>query len=396
MSGTAATTDFAARLRAALRDELPAAVALRHTLHAAPHLSGAEDPTTAAVVGALGLGEGVPVSGTGRLVATAPGAVALRAELDALPVVEATGAPWSATGTAMHACGHDVHLAAVVAVTRAVAAADPDRPVAALLQPREEGSPSGAADVVRGGMLDRLDVTAVVAAHVQPQLTPGVVDVTPGLVNASADEFEIVVEGHGGHAGYPHTVRDPVVALSAVVPFAPAVVLAQAVGMAAGFALYRTVVWRDAVVPRRRQVVSFVLVNAATGPLVLAAAVALVRLGAAGGLPGAPVEAAAHAAAIARAVAHGRPLPARAGNPRRAALDAIFLQALDADPAAFPETFRRLVRDVPGPAFARFMADASSLADEARVIAACPKLPFARAALRRAEQGARPLDRSAG
>jgi hypothetical protein len=91
----------------------------------------------------------------------------------------------------------------------------------------------------------------------------------------------------------------------------------------------------------------------------------------------------AHAAAIARAVARGRPLPERAGNPRRAALDAVFLRALDADPAGFPETFRRLVRDVPGGAFARFMADASSLSDEARVIAACPKLPFARAAARR-------------
>lgn len=87
----------------------------------------------------------------------------------------------------------------------------------------------------------------------------------------------------------------------------------------------------------------------------------------------------AHVAAVARSVARGRPLPARAGDARRAALDAVFLQALDDDPAAFPEVFRALVDGVGGDAFARFMADASSLADEARVIAACPTLPFARA-----------------
>jgi energy-coupling factor transport system substrate-specific component len=87
--------------------------------------------------------------------------------------------------------------------------------------------------------------------------------------------------------------------LSAVMPFTPAVVLAQGVGMAVGFALYRTIVWRDAQVPWRRQLGMFVLVNTATGLLVLAVAVALVRLGAALGGPGTIVEAVAHAAAIA-------------------------------------------------------------------------------------------------
>ncbi len=200
-----------------LATELPAAVALRHELHAEPYVSGAEAPTTERVAAALSWDECEPVAGTGALLAPRPGAVVLRAELDALPVVERTDVAWRAGGAAMHACGHDVHLAAAVAAGRAVAATDPDVPVAVLLQPREESPPSGARDVVRSGVLDRYGVRAVVAAHVQPQLPPRRVGVTPGAVNASVDEFEIVVHGRGGHAAYPHTVRDPVLAASAVV-----------------------------------------------------------------------------------------------------------------------------------------------------------------------------------
>lgn len=205
------------RIRARLLEELPAAVALRHRLHADPCLSGAEGPTTATVVAALDWGEGVRVAETGRLVGASRGAVVLRAELDALPVTEATGVPWTATGATMHACGHDVHLAAAVAAGRAITGVHPDVPVGVLFQPREEASPSGARDVVESELLETFAVRAVIGAHVQPQLPAGTVAVTPGLVNASVDEFEIVVHGHGGHAGYPHTVRDPIVALAAVV-----------------------------------------------------------------------------------------------------------------------------------------------------------------------------------
>jgi amidohydrolase len=214
---------LAGRLRAALQHELPAAHQLRRELHAHPRLSGFESDTTATVVTALGAGDGTQAAGTGRIVVLgdAPadrGCVALRAELDGLPVTEATGVPWSATGRVMHGCGHDVHLAATVAACRAIARVD-DAPlrVAALLQPHEETPPSGARDIVASGVLRRLGVTAVIGAHVQPHVPDGTVAVTPGLVNASVDEFEVTVHGSGGHAGYPHTVRDPVVALANVV-----------------------------------------------------------------------------------------------------------------------------------------------------------------------------------
>ncbi|SDP16859.1 amidohydrolase [Klenkia soli] len=208
------------RLHAAVLEELPAAVELRHALHADPRRSGDEADTTAAVVAALGAGEGREVAGTGRLVrigtATGP-TVALRAELDGLAVLEQTDVGWASGSGVMHACGHDAHLAGLVAVCRAVARVGGPAPLLALLQPREESAPSGARDVVLSGLLAEEGVRSVVAAHVQPQLAAGVVNATPGPVNAATDEFTITVTGHGGHGGYPHTTHDPVLALAAVV-----------------------------------------------------------------------------------------------------------------------------------------------------------------------------------
>lgn len=202
-----------ARLAHALEDELPAATELRHRLHADPRLSGDETDTTELVVTALAAGAGTEVAGTGRIVRVGTSPVALRAELDALPLTEHSDVPWRAHGTAMHACGHDVHLAATVAATRAIRACG--RGVTAVLQPREEGAPSGAHDIVESGVLETFGVKAMIGAHVQPRLAAGTMAVTPGLVNASVDEFTIVMTGRVGHAGYPHTVADPVLAMAA-------------------------------------------------------------------------------------------------------------------------------------------------------------------------------------
>ncbi|MBA3340034.1 MAG: amidohydrolase [Geodermatophilaceae bacterium] len=196
---------------------MPAAIELRHRLHADPRLSGDEDDTAESVMEALPAGKVDVLAGTGRWISfdgEGP-AIGLRAELDALPIVERTGVSWSASGRLMHACGHDVHLAALVAVCRTAARVSVPRSIVAILQPREEVAPSGGADVAGSGLLDELD--AAIAAHVQPQLPSGVVGVTPGPTNAGTDVVDIVVTGVGGHAGYPHTTRDPVLALSQVI-----------------------------------------------------------------------------------------------------------------------------------------------------------------------------------
>jgi amidohydrolase len=208
----------------ALDAELAGAVALRHRLHAAPEVSGDESQTAATVVAAIGAGPGVVCGGTGRLLRVGPRgpAVAVRGELDALPLVEATGAPYAATNGAMHACGHDVHLAAVTALTRAALALEAagralPAGLVVVLQPREEVGPTGATDVVAEGGLAAHDVRCVIGGHVQPQVPSGHVSCDPGFVNAAVDEVEVVVTGRGGHSAYPHLARDPVPALCRIV-----------------------------------------------------------------------------------------------------------------------------------------------------------------------------------
>ncbi|WP_214417120.1 M20 metallopeptidase family protein [Sphaerisporangium fuscum] len=229
-----------AELWAALAEELPAALALRRLLHTSPDLSGDESATRDAVLSALPAGLPLTkVAETGAVVRVGgPGpAVGVRGELDALAVTEATGVEWSSRAPGvMHACGHDAHLAALVATARAVHRMGGPRALLLVLQPREETYPSGAQDIVESGVLEAERCEAMIGAHVQPVLAPGVVACVPGGVNASADEFEITVHGESGHAAYPHLTRDPVLALSHTVvalqsvvsrsidPMAPAVV----------------------------------------------------------------------------------------------------------------------------------------------------------------------------
>ena len=213
--------DHAALLRAALHAELPAAAALRRQLHAHPDLPGEEDLTRESVLAALPAGlPRTQVAGTGALVRVGTGspAVAVRAELDALAIGEETGLPWASQRPGvMHACGHDVHLAALSALVNAISAVGGPADLLAVLQPREETYPSGAQDIVTSGLLEAEGCAAMVGAHVQPLLPAGVVACTAGAVNASADEFTVTVRGTGGHAAYPHLTRDPVVALAHVV-----------------------------------------------------------------------------------------------------------------------------------------------------------------------------------
>jgi amidohydrolase len=212
------TAPLVAAWDAALAAELKNAVQLRHRLHADPEVSGSEHRTAELVAAAIG-GDPEPVAGTGVVLRIGPPgpAVAVRAELDALPVQERTSAAWASTNGAMHACGHDVHLAAITALARAARRVRLPYGLVVVLQPREEVSPTGAADVVASGVLERHEVRAIVGAHVQPLVPAGAVSADAGAVNAAVDEIEISVTGRGGHSAYPHLAVDPVPALCTAV-----------------------------------------------------------------------------------------------------------------------------------------------------------------------------------
>ena len=137
------STDPFRLLLDSLEAELPDAVALRELLHANPEPSHGEGETAALIAKALGAGSVSRVAGTGLVAETGPDggrAVAVRAELDALPIEEGTGAPFAATNGLMHACGHDVPMAALVALFRAARRVEEKlrRPLLALHQPSED------------------------------------------------------------------------------------------------------------------------------------------------------------------------------------------------------------------------------------------------------------------
>lgn len=210
-------------------DEL---VELRRALHQCPELRYEEYETSERVAEHLketGLDlRGGFARGTG-LVAVLPGeasdeeapggeglaCVALRADLDALPIQEDTGLPFASQNPGrMHACGHDCHSAVVATAARVVARSPLLRKsfqgnLVFLFQPAEEGG-LGAQAMMDTGALEDPDVEAILGFHVYPALRTGELSVYKKYSHASADCFDIFFHGKGGHAGYPHMSRDPV------------------------------------------------------------------------------------------------------------------------------------------------------------------------------------------
>jgi amidohydrolase len=200
-------------------------VELRRAIHQRPELGFEEHETQALVereLDALGV-EHRRVAGTGvaGIVRGAlPGkTAALRADMDALPLTERTGLPYaSQIAGKMHACGHDAHTAMLLGATRELQAMRERLHGTTVLvfQPAEEG-PGGAEPMIAQGVLDDPHVDAIAMLHVDPRIAPGEIGITPGPVNASADELYITIRGKGGHGAYPHTAVDTIPAASAVV-----------------------------------------------------------------------------------------------------------------------------------------------------------------------------------
>mgnify|MGYP000149153342 CR=1 FL=1 len=136
--------------------------------------------------------------------------IGLRADMDALPIEEATGLDFASTHPGkMHACGHDGHTAILLGAAQYLAETrNFDGTVVLLFQPAEEGGGGGRV-MVEEGVMDRWGVQEVYGMHNMPGLEPGHFAIRSGALLASADEFEIVVTGKGGHAAAPHEAVDP-------------------------------------------------------------------------------------------------------------------------------------------------------------------------------------------
>jgi amidohydrolase len=153
--------------------------------------------------------------------------VALRADLDALPVSERSGLAWASTTEGIcHACGHDVHVAAALGAGLALKAQEGrlrERGLAVrlLFQPAEEVIPGGAVDLIAADALEGVD--AVFAVHCDPSLDVGSIGLRDGAITAAADRVTVHVTGRGGHTSRPHLTEDLTFALAKVVTELPAV-----------------------------------------------------------------------------------------------------------------------------------------------------------------------------
>jgi len=220
-------------------------IELRRHLHANPELSNEEVETQRHLRRALeaeGLGPVRDVAGTGLVVeitGAIPGsnrALAIRADIDALPIHEETGLSFaSLTPGVMHACGHDAHAAMALAAASALARRRNEfsGTVRFIFQPAEEAEPLGGRRVVEEGLLD--DVEAAIGIHVDPYLATGKVAVAAGPYTLASDIFDIVVTGKSAHAATPQQGIDALAIAAAMVgeaqkiiaretgPFEPAV-----------------------------------------------------------------------------------------------------------------------------------------------------------------------------
>ncbi|MBM2575643.1 amidohydrolase [Jannaschia sp. Os4] len=196
-------------------------VAFRRDLHRHPEVGSHVPRTAAALAGALeaaGWRVTRGVGGHGILASLGTGAgPLLRADMDALPITEATGLPYaSEVPGAFHGCGHDGHTAMLLGAAEALAADPPPHAVHLMGQPAEEQG-TGAQAMIADGLFERVAVTRAWGLHCWPGAPVGALSTRAGPMMAHEDNFEIVVEGVGGHASQPHLQADAMVAGAAIV-----------------------------------------------------------------------------------------------------------------------------------------------------------------------------------
>ncbi len=195
-------------------------VAIRRELHKYPELAFEEHRTSKLVaqeLSRLGFGVTTGIAGTGvvgtMVKGTSRRTIALRADMDALPIHETTGLDYaSRVPGKMHACGHDGHTTMLLGLARHLSETQNfDGTIHLIFQPAEEDI-SGARRMVDDGLFEKFPSDFVFAAHNIPGNAVGQITLRPGAITASIDIVDVIIRGEGGHGAFPHQARDPVVA----------------------------------------------------------------------------------------------------------------------------------------------------------------------------------------
>ena len=203
-------------------------ITIRRHLHAHPELSYQEYKTAAYVAEQLKAIDVTPTEGVADTGLTAliegknptKKVVALRADMDALPIAEANDVPYKSKHEGiMHACGHDVHTSSLLGTARILKKLSDqfEGTVKLIFQPGEEKNPGGASLMIKAGVLEQPKPSAILGQHVMPLIPAGKVGFRPGMYMASADEIYITIKGKGGHGAAPELTIDPVLIASHVV-----------------------------------------------------------------------------------------------------------------------------------------------------------------------------------
>ncbi len=219
---------LAEKIRIKVNTHFDEIVGIRRHLHQYPELSFQEFETSRFIAGKLkeyGIDfKSVAETGIVAVITGKKGwnnrSVALRSELDALPVTEETDLPFrSANPGVMHACGHDVHTACLLGSARIIKELEDDfaGSVFLVFQPGEESLPGGAKMMLDNNLFEGRKPELIIAQHVLPELDAGYAGLKSGLYMASGDEIFISLTGKGGHGAMPHITTDTVVAMSQVV-----------------------------------------------------------------------------------------------------------------------------------------------------------------------------------
>ncbi len=228
---TLLSMSHSAQLTQLIQNELPSLIAIRQDLHTHPEIGLNEVRTSQVIQRELhsvgiqfqsGLGGGTGV--LAHLPGVGEKTIGLRADIDALPIIEETGLAYASQNPGvMHACGHDGHTTILIGVARVLAKlaaiAPLPRPVTLLFQPAEENL-GGASRMIADGCLTGLlgpSISEIYGLHCWPWLPVNSIGVRNGPLLASTDYFSITVYGRGSHAAWPHLSHDPVIAMASII-----------------------------------------------------------------------------------------------------------------------------------------------------------------------------------
>ena len=230
MQTTPLTSSPVPSIRGSVAPILGELIDFRRDLHSHPELSHKEFRTTDRIVEALEAAGLQPkrLENTGAYVDVGDGPIglALRADIDALPVLEETGLPYASVNTGIaHACGHDIHTTVMLGAARVLAKLDAEGSlggrIRVIFQPAEEVMPGGALSVIEQGVLS--GVPRILALHCDPRVDVGQVGTRIGAITSASDTIRIELSGRGGHTSRPHLTEDLVFALSQIAVSVPAI-----------------------------------------------------------------------------------------------------------------------------------------------------------------------------